>query len=689
MTDVNYAPVASDDTITTDEDTAVTIPVLSNDSDPDNDPLSVNGVTQGTNGSVTLDASGNPVYTPDPDFNGTDTFTYTISDGQGGFDAATVTVTVGAVNDAPTIGNDSIDIRVSEEGLDDGVADSDGLSVGSDTTNNAAASGTLNIQDPDIGDVLTVSLSKPLETLYSNGVEIVWTGVGTDTLIGQANSVDVISISVDDSGNCAVNLLGSFDHPDTAGEDDLSFDIAVNVEDDSNQGASGTVTVVIEDDAPVAEASFVQMAVPIDPISIQNLVAGFTSADFDNGTNQVNSSNDDNDSYIDSFSWGSPATGSGQSGYALVDNSLYTSTEGQEIQTGELLTLGTFTHENWPIYSNSSILDSATMVIAFDIVVNGTVENVSFTLELDHTETPNSGADPRDIITLPQQDHSFNLNGESYTVSIEGFIDPDDPTATPYEQIFTDESASNEFVIVGKVTSTDLLPTVSGSVVAESGSDGSADNVVWDDISSDYGTLMASSDGSYSFDLNRETKDSLSVGDGLVEEFTYSVTDSDGDVSTAALTIVISGGSGGDLSGTVGNDNLFGSSGHDILTGGLGNDTLTGGEGEDLFNFDQVDANSVDVITDFNVSEGDALDLGDLLQDATQGTLDEYLNFEDGDFNNDGKVDTKVSIDHDGGDLFEVTQDIVLNDVDLTSGGTVSDQEVIDQLINNNNLITD
>ncbi|MBK9237884.1 MAG: cadherin-like domain-containing protein [Rhodoferax sp.] len=70
--------------------------------------MTVTAVTNGANGSVTIDAtSGNPVYTPNLNFVGTDTFTYTISDGNGGTDTATVSVTVGPnANDAPDAIND-------------------------------------------------------------------------------------------------------------------------------------------------------------------------------------------------------------------------------------------------------------------------------------------------------------------------------------------------------------------------------------------------------------------------------------------------------------------------------------------------------------------------------------------------------------------------------------------------------
>ncbi|WP_157539122.1 Ig-like domain-containing protein, partial [Hydrogenophaga flava] len=101
VTPVNDAPVAVDDSTTTPEDTPVTILVRSNDSDVDNDPLTVTSFTAPANGTVTIDGSGNLVYTPDLDFTGTDTFTYVISDGNGGTDTATVTLNVGGINDAP------------------------------------------------------------------------------------------------------------------------------------------------------------------------------------------------------------------------------------------------------------------------------------------------------------------------------------------------------------------------------------------------------------------------------------------------------------------------------------------------------------------------------------------------------------------------------------------------------------
>ncbi|WP_157221202.1 Ig-like domain-containing protein, partial [Flavisphingomonas formosensis] len=96
----NPAPDAVNDTASTNEDTPVTITVLGNDTDADGDLLTVT-LASATRGTVVINTDGTLTYTPNADFNGTDTISYTISDGQGGFSTASVTVTVGAINDAP------------------------------------------------------------------------------------------------------------------------------------------------------------------------------------------------------------------------------------------------------------------------------------------------------------------------------------------------------------------------------------------------------------------------------------------------------------------------------------------------------------------------------------------------------------------------------------------------------------
>lgn len=101
--DSNRAPVAVDDSVTTPEDTSIVIFVLANDTDPDNDPLTVTGVIQPGNGSAVIDGGDTSVtYTPAPNFFGEDSFDYVISDGTAS-DTGRVHITVLPVNDPPTI----------------------------------------------------------------------------------------------------------------------------------------------------------------------------------------------------------------------------------------------------------------------------------------------------------------------------------------------------------------------------------------------------------------------------------------------------------------------------------------------------------------------------------------------------------------------------------------------------------
>jgi len=134
----NQPPVAVDDTLPTQQDTAGMVNVLTNDSDPDGDPLVVTSSTQGAHGSVNCDFTGLCTYLPVSGYTGPDSFTYTISDGHGGTATATVVVTVnpaGGGNHAPIATGDSLTTAQDTAGMVDVLA---------------------NDSDPD-GDALTVT----------------------------------------------------------------------------------------------------------------------------------------------------------------------------------------------------------------------------------------------------------------------------------------------------------------------------------------------------------------------------------------------------------------------------------------------------------------------------------------------------------------------------------------------------
>ena len=119
VTPVNDAPAAANDAYSTNEDVVLTVAapgVLGNDSDVDNPALTAVFVSGPSNGTLTLNADGSFSYTPNANFNGTDTFTYRVSDGTAESGAVTVTLTVTPVNDAPVANSQSVTTNEDADG---------------------------------------------------------------------------------------------------------------------------------------------------------------------------------------------------------------------------------------------------------------------------------------------------------------------------------------------------------------------------------------------------------------------------------------------------------------------------------------------------------------------------------------------------------------------------------------------
>lgn len=147
---------------------------------------------------------------------------------------------------------DNLVISVSEEGLANGIKD-DRPDPVNDTTDEASASGTLGIINGNAN--LSLCLIAPTEALYSNGVRIVWSGDGTEAspLVGRAGLLgpEIICAKIDAQGNYDVRLLGPVDHPDPNSEDVLSLNFTIRASD-ASQTTEATLTLRIEDDAPLA-----------------------------------------------------------------------------------------------------------------------------------------------------------------------------------------------------------------------------------------------------------------------------------------------------------------------------------------------------------------------------------------------------------------------------------------------------
>ncbi|MBE4731255.1 tandem-95 repeat protein [Vibrio parahaemolyticus] len=190
VTPVNDAPVAKDDIATTQEDTAVTIDVLPNDTDVDGDKLSIQSATvPEAQGKVEI-VDGKLVFTPAENFNGHAEITYTVTDGQL-TDEAKVTVTVNPVNDVPTIKVDAVE------------------SITEDAVNTDTVVATLTVRDTDTSeDQLTVSLENNSNGYFVLvGDEVKLTQAGVDAVNNdELNLKDLtISASVSDGVNPTAN----------------------------------------------------------------------------------------------------------------------------------------------------------------------------------------------------------------------------------------------------------------------------------------------------------------------------------------------------------------------------------------------------------------------------------------------------------------------------------------------------
>ncbi len=198
-TQINTAPVAGDDVAVTDEDVPVFIPILDNDSDADGDGLSV-ALGAPANGSVVFDGEGY-LYTPDADFNGTDSFTYTVSDGNGGSDTATVSITVNPVNDAPVAVDDGgfttafgTPVEIDPAALlgNDTDVDGDTLSVASVT---GGVGGTVAL----VGGVITFTPDVGFDGAASFTYTVADGNGGTDTaMVGVTVGMDGVPPVSDD-----------------------------------------------------------------------------------------------------------------------------------------------------------------------------------------------------------------------------------------------------------------------------------------------------------------------------------------------------------------------------------------------------------------------------------------------------------------------------------------------------------
>ncbi|MHA2333881.1 MAG: tandem-95 repeat protein [Candidatus Hodarchaeales archaeon] len=210
---VNDAPVAADDYYTTDEDVTLIVGavtgVLTNDADIDLDALTASLISAPSSGTLAINSDGTFIYTPDPNFNGVDSFTYVANDGTEDSNIATVTITINPVNDAPVANDDSYTVDEDAALIIDGMT------------------GVLT-NDVDIeGDPLSVSLFSPPSIGYfiTFNPDGSFTYIPGDQLFGVDSFTYVVNDGTEDSNIATVTItINPVNDPAVANDDSYTMD---------------------------------------------------------------------------------------------------------------------------------------------------------------------------------------------------------------------------------------------------------------------------------------------------------------------------------------------------------------------------------------------------------------------------------------------------------------------------------
>ena len=246
VTIVDDEPDAEDDTVSTNEDTTVIINAFANDAagadgvDLDNAPATRVTFTNAANGTVVYNNDGTFTYTPDANYNGADSFTYTITDGDGNPSTASVNITVNPVNDAPVVAGTPRFSVAEQDNVNDNEASGgeDALRFSasdfssSDVDSSAFRSVVIEIVGGGSGGLSkTNGLASGIEVSNSGGV-LTFTKTGGGTLT---------QAEVD-------NILDSFKYTPS--------DRIANADIDGDIDEKVTVRVTVTDDGEDADASF-------------------------------------------------------------------------------------------------------------------------------------------------------------------------------------------------------------------------------------------------------------------------------------------------------------------------------------------------------------------------------------------------------------------------------------------------
>ncbi len=637
VTSVEDAPVAEDDTATTNEDTAVTINVLSNDSDGDGDTLTIASVSNPSSGTAQI-SSGKIEYTPDADWSGSDSFTYSINDGNKGTDSATVSVTVNSVNDAPVATNDTAttneDTAVTINVLDNDTDadDNDTLSIDSVTSpshgtaqiskgkvkytpnanyngsddftytvsdgNGGTATGTVNVTVTSVNDAPVAAN----DTATTNEDTAVTINVLSNDSDSDGGTLSVASVANPSNGTAQISSSKVVYTPDANWHGSESFNYGISDGQGGTATATVTVTVTSVNDTPVATND---TATTNEDTSVTiDVLENDTDADKDslsidsvtspsNGTAQISSgeieytpTGDYNGS--DAFTY-TVSDGNGGTATGTV-NVTVTSVNDAPVAANDAATTNEDTSVTIAVLANDSDVDGDTLTISsVSNPTNGTAQISNNKVQY----TPNANHHGTDQFSYTTSDGKGGTAAATVSVTVTSVNDS--PVAAN-DTATTNEDASVTINVLANDTDVDDKTLSVSSVTSPSN-----------------GTAQISSG---------KVKYTPNANHHGTDQFTYVVSDGNGGTDTATVNITVTSVNDAPVAA---NDTATTNEDSSVTITVLGNDSDVDGDTLSVASVSspkngtaQVSNNKVEYTPDANYHGNDSFTYG--ISDGNQGT---------------------------------------------------------------------
>ncbi|WP_168390964.1 Ig-like domain-containing protein [Acinetobacter indicus] len=582
----------------------------------------------------------------------------------------------------------------------------------------------------------TAYLEEPATDLYVNGALISWTGQNTQELIGSADGVEVIRITLNDSGEYTVTMSQAIEHgePSTATDTQLAFDVRVNFANARGDVTeSQYITVNVTDDVPVLAADRTEALSNTYVVEGNALVK--TSAD---GIKTAEINVDGTIFKIDYENQSITQTATGTADKVLAYNhipaengvgQLFITTERGELIKFDLDT-GAYQYSIFaPLagdYSTSvpvavSLGGSNTLLGAVNADVAGLLEFENsqlfavqgdgiYSVKLALGNVVDVGgllgsllADPKKFSynTVLANEFGFNITLTSAVLGIgQATLEIKAQNNQPLDTFKVNQLLSTVGIQGGlsELLNVGILPWTSITAYDQDGTElATKDSVELANV----GLLndLLSGETVSTILVDSAGRGSTLTKDGALEA--WSIYGLDG------ADKIYGGNEGDHLYGGNGNDLIMGNEGDDYIIGGRGHDILYGGEGSDTFRWEKGDqvmtvGIATDIIKDFNADSavlgGDILDLKGLLNGGGRlgfmpGNLTNYLHFSYDEVNDQTIIQISTEGEFVGGyqeasHTHLVDQVIVLEGVNLfkstpsqTTADLHSDYEVIQNLI--------